>query len=75
MSVAQTESHAPNVEEEDQRGLLEEVAFLELLSALPRQLLTTDFMEQAYSYWINDDHASLTRLIQRQFQQNLHTVI
>jgi|GEM_PF-5349588 len=75
MSVEQTESQAPKVEKEDQREILEEVAFLELLSALPRQLLTPDFMDKAYECWENNDPDLLTRLIQRQFQQNLRKVI
>lgn len=75
MSAENPETEVMVGEPEDQRELLEEVAFFELLSSLPQRLLTTDFMDKAYKYWINDDHHSLTRLIQRQFQQNLQAVI
>ncbi len=74
MSVAQTESELRVAGEADQE-LLNEIDFLNLLSDLPKKLLTPDFMDRAYECWENNDLDLLTRLIQRQLHQNLRRVI
>ncbi len=76
MSVAQIkEAGFEPHKVEAQNGMLDVLVLYELLLALPPQLQTTDFFDEAYEYWLNGDHESLMRLLQSQFQQHLQAVI
>lgn len=75
MSVAQVKETGFEPGLEAQNGMLDVLVLYKLLLALPPQLQTTDFFDEAYEYWLNEDHESLMRLLRSQFQQHLQAVI